>query len=40
MDFFGMEVFQNSFSINLLSNRLTFAGEYSAKMAPSGNKLA
>ena len=40
MDSFGLEVFQKSFSVNLLSNRLTFTGDYSDKMAPSGSRLA
>ena len=40
MDPFGLEVFQKSLSVNLLSNRLTFTGDYSDKMAPSGSRLA
>jgi len=40
IDPFGLEVFQKSSSINQLSNRLTFTGEYSDKMAPSGSRLA
>jgi len=40
MDPFGVEVFQKSFSVNLLSDRLTFTGDYSDEMAPSGSKSA
>jgi hypothetical protein len=40
MDPFGVEVFQKSFSVNLLSDRLTFTGEYSDEMALEGSCLA
>ena len=40
MDPFGVEVFQKSFSVNLLSGRLTFTGEYSDEMALEGSSLA
>ncbi len=40
LDDFGLEVFQNNFSVNKLSNRLTFTGEYSNKMASKGSRLA
>jgi anti-anti-sigma regulatory factor len=40
MDPFGVEVFQKSFSVNSLSDRLTFTGEYSGEMALEGSRLA
>jgi len=40
MDPFGLEVFQKSSSVNQLSNRLTFTGEYSDTMAMEGSRLA
>ena len=40
MDPFGLEVFQKSSSVNKLSDRLTFTGEYSDKMALEGSRLA
>ena len=40
MDPFGVEVFQKSFSVNSLSDRLTFTGEYSDEMALEGSRLA
>ena len=40
MDPFGVEVFQKSFSVNLLSDRLTFTGEYSDEMALEGSCVA
>jgi anti-anti-sigma regulatory factor len=38
MDPFGVEVFQKSFSVNKISRRLTFTGEYSDKMALEGSR--
>jgi hypothetical protein len=35
-----LDVFQKSFSVNKLSDRLTFTGEYSNKMALEGRGLA
>ena len=40
VDPFGLEVFQKNSSINKLSHRLTFTGEYSDKMALEGSRLA
>ena len=40
MDPFGLDVFQKSSSVNKLSDRLTFTGEYSDKMALEGSRLA
>jgi len=40
MDPFGVEVFQKSFSVNSLSDRLTFTGEYGDEMALEGSCLA
>ena len=40
MDPFGLEVFQQNFFVNKLSDRLTFTGEYSDKMALEGSRLA
>jgi len=40
MDPFGLEVFQKSFSVNKLSNRLIFTGEYSDNMALEESGLA
>ena len=40
MDPFILEVFQKNFSVNKLSDRLTFTGEYSDKMALEGSRLA
>ncbi|MDH3358892.1 MAG: hypothetical protein OEM06_15630 [Desulfobacteraceae bacterium] len=40
LDPFGIDVFQKSFSVNKLSDRLTFTGEYSDKMALEGSRLA
>jgi hypothetical protein len=40
MDPFGVEVFQKNFSVNLLSDRLTFTGEYSDEMALEGSRSA
>jgi len=40
IDPFGLDVFQKSSSINPLSNRLTFNGEYCDKMALEGYRPA
>jgi hypothetical protein len=40
MDPFILEVFQKNFSVNKLSERLTFTGEYSDKMSLEGSRLA
>jgi hypothetical protein len=37
---FILEVFQKNFSVTKLSDRLTFTGEYSDKMALEGSRLA
>lgn len=39
VDPFGLDVFQKNFSVNKLSERLTFTGEHSNKMAPEGSRL-
>ena len=40
MDPFGVEVFQKNFSVNKISHRLTFTGEYGDEMALVGSRSA